>query len=96
MASPERSAAWRFFQRPQRADDPIRPVWFRIHRDHQYEPSNVEARFLCERLKEVEVERNFFEGALREIRELTVEVGDSVEAATRASHIAMEALPDGD
>lgn len=30
--------------------------------------------------------------ALEQIRELTVEVGDSVEAATRASYIAIEAL----
>jgi hypothetical protein len=42
---------WRWFQRPERADDPLRPLWYRIHHDHQYEPSNAEARFLGERLK---------------------------------------------
>jgi hypothetical protein len=35
---------------PQDAKDPLRPVWYRVHRDHEYAPSNVEARFLCERI----------------------------------------------
>ena len=37
-------------------------------------------------------ERDKYHAALTEIRMLTVEVGDSVEAATKASWIALEAL----
>lgn len=57
------------YQRPQRMDDPLRPIWYRIHHDHQYEPSNIEARFLGERIKEIENERNRMEGALRFIQQ---------------------------
>lgn len=55
----------RHYQRPENMDDPLRPLWFRIHRDDQYAPSNVEARLLGQRLKEAERERNRMEGALR-------------------------------
>jgi len=37
-----------------RADSPLRPVWYRIYRDTAYEPTNAEARIICDRVRELE------------------------------------------
>ncbi len=47
-----------WFVTPERMDDPLRPIRYRIFRDHAYEPSNVEARFLLERVQEAKRERD--------------------------------------
>ena len=51
---------------PERFDDPFRPIRFRIYRDHAYEPSNVEARVLCDRIRALEIERDKLNNELRE------------------------------
>jgi hypothetical protein len=71
---------------PQDAKDPLRPVWYRVHRDHEYAPSNVEARFLCERITKERHEAAKLRG------EVDVLVGRLAHAEGAISELSDEAL----
>lgn len=81
-------------------NDPLREVWYRVHQfnaPEPYSPSNVEARFLCQRLSEAKAERNRFEGALRAIGNNAAAWHGDDEAKARALAViaatVKEALP---
>lgn len=85
------------FPAPESMDDPLRSIWYRIHHDEVYEPTNAEARYVCARLSQARNERDTNIRLLSEALKFTRSVyGWAVhEPNTKRLNAEIERLHDG-